>query len=146
MNPPNMPTSGNVLKTLHGGCLCSAVEYCTPDDFKYAGYCHCADCQKFSGSLFNAFGGVPRQAFTVIRGAEHIKRFAKNADSLLCFCAICGSSLFADKPTKGMVHIRLGSLRDRPSLAPQFHQFVRDKAPWYQITDGLPQYDFQRNT
>jgi hypothetical protein len=122
------------------------VEYCTSDDFKYAGFCHCTDCQQFSGSLFNAFGGVPRQTFTVIRGQDSIARFAKNEDSILCFCSRCGSSLFADKPMMGMVHIRLGTLRDRQSLAPQFHAFVQDKAPWYQITDGLPQYAAQRKS
>jgi len=134
------------LKILRGGCLCGAVEYSTPDNFQYAGYCHCSDCQKFSGSLFNAFGGVPRPTFSVIRGAEHIRRYAKNEESILCFCANCGSSLFADKPRKNIVHIRLGSLLDRQSLAPQFHTFVSEKAPWYQITDGLPQFLTERIT
>jgi hypothetical protein len=140
------PSSHPHIKILRGGCMCGAVAYSTSDDFKYAGYCHCTDCQQFSGSLFNAFGGVPRESFVVTKGQEHIKRFTKNEESILCFCAICGSSLFAEKPKKEMIHIRLGSLRDHQSLAPQFHAFVQDKAPWYEITDGLPQYDFHKTT
>lgn len=132
------------MKTLRGACLCGAVEYSTPDDFRYAGYCHCTDCQQFSGSFFNAFGGVPRPTFVVTRGAEHVGKHAKNEESILCFCTKCGSSLYADKPKINMVHIRLGSLLDRQSLAPQYHAYVGEKAPWYRIADGLPQYEGAR--
>jgi len=141
MSAPLTPDSPGRSTLLHGGCLCGAVAYTTPDDFRYAGYCHCTDCQQFSGSLFNAYGGVPRSTFVILRGAERIRRYAKNEESVLCFCGDCGSSLFADKLRMDMVHLRLGTLRDRQSLAPQHHVHVADKAPWYHITDGLPQYE-----
>jgi hypothetical protein len=127
-------------RLLRGGCLCGAIEYSVSDEFEYVGYCHCTDCQQFSGSFFNAFGGVSRRHFVVKRGLECISRFPKNEESSLCFCSRCGSSLFAEKRTKDVIHIRLGSLRDRQTLAPQFHAFVVDKSPWVEIRDGLPQF------
>jgi hypothetical protein len=37
------------------------------------------------------------------------------------------------------VHVALGSLRDEPSIRPSEHIFVASKAPWFEITDDLPQ-------
>jgi hypothetical protein len=39
-----------------------------------------------------------------------------------------------------MVNIPAGSLDDPPGLEPMAHIFVGSKAPWFEITDGLPQY------
>jgi hypothetical protein len=39
------------------------------------------------------------------------------------------------------VHVTLGTLVDSPSVRPSAHIYVGSKAPWYAITDGLPQHD-----
>ena len=38
------------------------------------------------------------------------------------------------------VHVAMGSLIDPPSIRPDHHIFVGSKAPWYEITDDLPQF------
>jgi hypothetical protein len=38
------------------------------------------------------------------------------------------------------VHVAMGTLVDDPSIRPSAHIFVGSKAPWYVITDDLPQY------
>jgi len=129
------------MKTLKGGCLCGAVEYSIPDALQYAGYCHCSECRRFSGSIFSAFGGIPKESFHIAKGAENIKHYQKSANTVLGFCNVCGSSLYADKPQKGMIHLRLGTLHDVPSLTPQTHAFVGSKVPWYQIKDDLKQFE-----
>jgi len=35
----------------------------------------------------------------------------------------------------------IGALEQDPGNRPQMNIFVGSKAPWYEITDGLPQYD-----
>jgi hypothetical protein len=35
----------------------------------------------------------------------------------------------------------MGGLDDPPPMRPQAHIFVGSKAPWYEITDDLPQYE-----
>ncbi len=132
------------MKELSGRCLCGAVEYSVPDDFKYAGYCHCSDCRRFSGSALSAFGGIAAERLVLRKGQDDLARYVKSEQTTLVFCRHCGSSLFAEKPLRGMVHLRLGSLNETPSLAPQFHSFVGSKAPWYSIGDGLPQYEAGR--
>lgn len=129
------------MNELKGGCLCGAIEYVIPDALQYAGYCHCSECRRFSGSIFSAFGGIPKSDFRVVKGIEHIKHYRKSEKTVLGFCSECGSSLYADKPQRGMVHLRLGSLHDTPSLTPQTHAFVGSKVPWYDIKDGLVQFD-----
>jgi hypothetical protein len=37
------------------------------------------------------------------------------------------------------VHVALGSLVDEPAIRPAGHIFVGSKAPWFEITDDLPQ-------
>jgi hypothetical protein len=128
------------MKQLSGRCLCGAVQYTMPDALHYSGYCHCSDCRRFSGSAFSAMGGVPLAELRIVQGAEQIGRYAKSEATVLCFCRNCGSSLWAEKPLRGMAHLRLGSLDEAPALAPQFHSYVGSKASWYPILDGLPQH------
>jgi hypothetical protein len=39
-----------------------------------------------------------------------------------------------------MVLIRTGSLDGDPGVRPQMHIWVKAKAPWHEICDGIPQY------
>jgi hypothetical protein len=38
------------------------------------------------------------------------------------------------------VHVAMGTLVDAPGIRPTRHIFVGSKAPWFTITDDLPQY------
>jgi hypothetical protein len=87
-------------------------------------------------------------------GASCIKRdkleLHAGADALLVVgdddlndirCASCGSLLFSVVRGGACVHVALGSLADAPSIRPREHIFVGSKAPWFEITDDLPQSD-----
>jgi hypothetical protein len=39
------------------------------------------------------------------------------------------------------VHVAMGSLVDAPSIRPTEHIFVGSKAPWFELTDALPQHE-----
>ena len=54
-------------------------------------------------------------------------------------CASCGSLLYSVVRVGAYVHVALGSLVDDPSIRPTEHIFVGSKAPWFEITDDLPQ-------
>lgn len=129
------------MDDLQGRCLCGAVKFTVADKFQYALYCHCSECRRFSGSLFSVQGGVNGDQLTIDKGTDKIVRYQKTEQSTLCFCEVCGSSLFVEKPQWGKVHIRYGVLEPMPALQPQAHIFVGSKVPWYEITDGLPQYE-----
>ena len=110
------------------------------DRFLYAGYCHCSQCRQASGSAFNTFAGVQQEALEVTSGRESISTYKKSEESVLSFCKVCGSNLFAVKIKGGLVHIRMGTLIDNPQIRPMAHFFVGSKAPGDEINDALPQF------
>ena len=55
-------------------------------------------------------------------------------------CGRCGSLLYSVVREGQFAHVTLGTLSDSPSIKPTAHIFVGSKAPWFTITDDLPQY------
>ena len=124
---------------LTGTCLCGDVQYEVSDEFSYALNCHCSNCRRATGSAFKAFGGIERDKLNVTRGADGLLLFgqALNHDAR---CKRCGSLLYSVVRDGRYAHVTLGTLVDGPSIRPSAHIFVGSKAPWFTITDNLPQH------
>lgn len=129
------------MKTLTGSCLCRKIKFRIPDKFHYMGNCHCSECRKFTGAAFSAAAGIDCNELEITEGKEFISFYHKTEDTDLAFCNNCGSSLFSKKLNTNICNIRLGVLDDNPSQKPSFHIFVASKAPWFEITDDLKQFD-----
>jgi hypothetical protein len=131
--------SGGVIT---GGCLCGAVRYEVTGPFLRASHCHCSRCRKHSGAAVCTQGRVRAGDFRLLSGADALRVYRPAADAAAkAFCSICGSSLFGGTWPEGPeVSIRLGSVDGDPGIRPQYHTFVASRAPWDEITDGLPQY------
>jgi hypothetical protein len=127
------------MTKLRGGCVCGAVEIVVADAFRYAGYCHCSRCRRRTGSAFSAFAGIGSDQLQVVAGAEQL---LKVGDDQACafFCSRCHCPLYHLFAARSLVHVQLGVLRDAPSKKPDQHIFVGSKAPWFEITDALPQW------
>ena len=124
---------------LEGKCECGAVRYRVPDEFRYAANCHCSNCRASTGSAFKPFAGIERDKLEVTDGADRLLIWG-DADGNHTRCAVCGSLLFSVVREGEWVHVALGSLADAPSIRPTEHIFVGSKAPWFEITDELPQH------
>lgn len=124
---------------LRGECLCGDVQYRVEDRFEYALNCHCSQCRRATGSAFKPFGGIERARFSVVNG-EHALSLFGDEQGHDAHCRRCGSLLYSLVREGRYVHVTLGTLRDAPSLQPTAHIFVGSKAPWYTITDDLPQH------
>ena len=57
------------------------------------------------------------------------------------FKPMCGSLLYSVVREGAWVHVAMGTLVDDPTIRPTHHIFVGSKAPWFTITDDLPQYN-----
>jgi hypothetical protein len=55
-------------------------------------------------------------------------------------CKYCGSLMYSVVREGAFAHVTMGTLTDSPGIRPTAHIFVGSKAPWYTITDSLPQY------
>jgi len=127
-------------RVLAGGCECGAVRYQVPDAFRYALNCHCSRCRAGTGAAFKPFAGIEREKLEFTAGEDKLFVFGDDAENHTR-CAVCGSLLFSVVRDGAYVHIALGSLAEAPSLLPTAHIYVGSKAPWYEITDDLPQFD-----
>ena len=129
-----------MTEVLRGRCGCGAVRYRVADAFRYALNCHCSRCRAATGSAFKAFAGIEREKLELTDGLDALLVFGEE-DLNDTRCARCGSLLFSVVRDGAFVHVALGSLVDPPSVRPTGHIFVGSKAPWFEITDDLPQFE-----
>ncbi len=127
-------------RMLAGKCRCGTVRYQVSDEFLYAMNCHCSECRAATGSAFKAFAGIEYEKLVITAGVDDIAVFG---DERLndTRCAACGSFLFSVVREGAFVHVSMGSLVDAPTIRPTKHIFVGSKAPWFEITDELPQFE-----
>ena len=125
---------------LHGGCWCGGVRYQVPDEFLYAANCHCSNCRAGTGSAFKPFAGIEREKLELTDGLDSLLVFGEENENHTR-CGVCGSLLYSVVRDGAYVHVAMGSLVDEPTIRPAGHIFVGSKAPWYEITDDLPQFD-----
>jgi hypothetical protein len=125
---------------LEGRCECGAVRYRVADEFRYAANCHCSQCRAATGSAFKPFAGIERDKLELTEGGDGLLVFGED-DLNNTRCATCGSLLFSVVREGTYVHVALGSLVDPPGIRPTEHIFVGSKAPWFEITDDLPQHE-----
>jgi hypothetical protein len=130
---------------LNGRCLCGAVRYAVADEFLYAANCHCSNCRRTTGSAFKPFAGIERTKFFITQGGPQLMRYGDDTGADL-HCCICGSLLYSIVRSGEYVHVPMGTLVDDPTIRPTAHIFVGSKAPWFAISDNLPQFDEHAHT
>lgn len=129
-----------MLKQLRGECLCGSVQYMVSDEFEYALNCHCSQCRRATGSAFKSLAGIQRSKLYLKKGNDCLLIYGDEQASHDVHCRQCGSLLLSVVRSGAYVHLAMGSLLDEPSIKPSMHIFVASKAPWHEITDGLPQH------
>ena len=108
------------MQQFSGGCLCGQVRLVVSGRPYRVGLCHCFDCRKHHGALFNACAVFPEDAVTITgEPHEYAGRF---------FCPRCGSSLFARSADEIEVH--LGSLDAPDQLMPTYESWTIRREAW----------------
>ena len=121
-------------RQITGRCLCGAVTYGADAEPVVQAVCHCADCQRQTGSPFTVFVGVPRAAFRPdgatlasfkTTGEDHGRDTERN------FCSACGAPIFSVSPlAPEVVFIKAGSLDDASWLEPTIELWTSSAQPW----------------
>jgi len=126
-------------RLLAGSCQCGAVQYRVTDAFRYAANCHCSICRRATGAAFKPFAGIEHAKFSVTMGADNLMIYGdETAEDIRC--RSCGAFLYSIVRDRAYVHVAMGTLIDNPTIRPTEHIFVGSKAPWFTITDDLPQH------
>jgi hypothetical protein len=123
-------------------CLCGGVRIEITGKLGPVVYCHCSQCRKANGAAFAANADVRRKYVRFVSGEDLVREFESSPGAFRAFCGRCGSPLYsrrADRPD--VLRIRLGILDDDPGRRSLAHFWVGAKAPWFEITDDLPQFE-----
>jgi hypothetical protein len=131
---------GSKVRLLSGTCFCGAVRYSVADAFAYALNCHCSNCRRTTGSAFKPFAGIARDQLSLGTGHDDLMIHG-GASAHDAHCRRCGSLLYSVVRDGAYVHVAMGTLLDAPAIRPTAHIFVGSKAPWFEITDALPQFE-----
>jgi hypothetical protein len=124
-----------------GGCACGSVRYQVEGELLDFCHCHCSICRRLHGAAFATWGGVNRDDFSYACGEANVKKYAFSRRSDSKFCMDCGSRILVDfKEEVDRLYIALGTVDGDVNCPTGFHQFVGSKAPWFDISDNLPQH------
>jgi hypothetical protein len=137
------------MQTITGRCLCGAIRYEFRGDVGAAGYCHCEDCRRTSGSAFGVSVRVSASGFRFVEGSP--KSFTKPGDSgrsvTRMFCGDCGAPLCTLPPLHpDVVFIKAGSLDDPSVVVADRQAWTRSRVPWAEIAPGLTAYETNRTS
>ena len=67
------------MTDITGGCLCGRVRYTLRGEPALSGFCHCRNCQRYTGSSFETFVAYPSDAVTI---QGELKTYRDTGDSL----------------------------------------------------------------
>lgn len=105
---------------LEGGCLCGAVRIKATGAPWRVGLCHCLDCRKHSGSLFQTLAMFPQDAVTIDgETGAHAGRH---------FCLRCGSSVFSRYGDE--IEVSVGALDAPDQLRPTYENWTVRREAW----------------
>jgi hypothetical protein len=128
---------------VRGSCLCGDVAFELAGRPEVMQNCHCSRCRRARSAAHATNSFFRREELRWVRGEDRIERFdlpgAKRFGQ--DFCRRCGSPVARVVPSTGYVVVPGGSLDDPPGAEPRGHIFAADKAPWFEITDGRPQWE-----
>jgi hypothetical protein len=124
-----------------GQCLCGTVRYEVEGPFVNMLHCHCSMCRKHHGTPFVTWAAAPLAGFRFTAGETAVARYDSSPGYHRSFCSHCGSVIPEGNEAFGIAICPAGNLEGDLGIEPQFHMFVGSKAPWYEITDDLPQHE-----
>ncbi len=126
-----------------GGCQCGDVVFEYTGTPKMMMNCHCSRCRKVKSAAHATNAFVPVGQFQWLQGQERIANYDLPEAERFgnAFCKKCGSSLPRESGGSGMMNIPVGSLDCAPGVEARGHIFIGSSAPWFDVSDDLPQWD-----
>ena len=122
-----------------GQCLCGDIRW-EFDGEPYCAYnCHCKMCRKAHGAAFGTYWFLKKDKFRWLNGSDKIVRYASSSLFDRNFCGNCGSVVPYIGNNDDHFAV-VGGCHD-VGIKSECEIFVAHKAPWFEITSDLPQFD-----
>ena len=115
-----------------GGCLCGRVRYTVTGEPAFSGLCHCRNCQRYTGSAFEALIAFPAASVSV---QGELKTYDDTGDSgqpvHRRFCPNCGSGVVNEVDAlPGVTIVLAGTLDDPAAFKPTMDVYWSNAQPW----------------
>jgi hypothetical protein len=121
--------------------MCGGVKYQVTGPLTDLRNCHCSICRKAHGAAFRSRARVNASDFRFVQGEDLLTFYASSPGLRRGFCRVCGSPILSKYDADSSFYgLAMGALDDDPGVRPEVHIFVASKAPWFTITDDLPQF------
>lgn len=121
-----------------GSCVCGAVRYSSSAEPVATVFCHCRDCQKFSGSGYSANVAVPDDSLSLEGPLKSYRAPGGSGKALTrSFCPECGSQIaIRAESFAGVTLIQAGSMDDASWVEPGLHIWCSSAQPWDRLPEG----------
>jgi len=121
-------------------CLCGKVTYTASADPIFMGVCHCKDCQRATGSAFEAVVAVPDGAANVSGTLKVVSVKGESGNSIhRSFCPDCGSTMMTRADVMpGVLMLTTGPMNDTSAFKPAMQIYCDSAQPWVAL-GGIPQ-------
>ena len=135
------PAAATRLGTISGSCLCGGVAYEIDAPLRMFN-CHCSRCRRGRSAAHATNVIAKTDALRCLRGTELLAEHKPPEARFfaVAFCTRCGSAA-PRISARGFAVVPAGTLDTDPGIRPQGHIYVGSKAPWFEITDDVPQFD-----
>ena len=125
--------------SVKGSCECQGVVFELIGELRDVVFCHCSQCRKTSGHYWAATQ-VSKGNLNLIK-ATSLSWYDSSDKARRGFCSVCGSSMFYERKGIDKISVSAGSLEIPTSLDRMRHIYVASKGDYYDISDGLPQFE-----
>ena len=129
------------MPTREATCHCGALRVITNGDPLVVSICHCAACQRRTGSAFGMQAGFAREQVTTAGDERVFTRISDEADARahdFHFCPSCGSTVYFTEPDDpGLVVVAVGAFAD-PGFPPPTEAGYDDRRhAWLELPDSI---------
>jgi len=127
-----------------GRCTCSHVRFRLASAPMFVHCCHCTWCQRESGSAYAVNALIEADRVELVSGeVESIQTpTSSGKGQTICRCPRCKVALWSHYAYAGIGDavrfVRVGTLDDPASIAPDIHIFTESKLPWVELGAGIP--------
>ena len=130
------------MPVFNGACLCGSIRYTASAEPVFMAVCHCKDCQRATGSAFEAVIGIPAASLTVQGTPKVFTVKGQSAkDVHRSFCPDCGSTLMLHLDARqGLVLLTTGPLDDPSAFKPTVQIFCDSAQPWVQLGGEMQRF------
>ncbi|WDR06973.1 GFA family protein [Devosia rhodophyticola] len=125
-----------------GSCLCGSVKFSISGEFESFWLCHCARCQKDTGSAHaaNLFSSIAK--INWLSGGDDIRTYrVPKTRHQRSFCGMCGSALPSVQFEGALLVVPAGCLDSPITIRPNAHICCANRATWDAQLENVTKMD-----